>query len=74
MPMDSLQHKISHTNIAAEQKKEFKNIIEECLKHESFICTIDPIEYKLSNGLLYGKDRNIYKIFIPPSLEGILLA
>ena len=26
LPMDSLQHKISHSNIATEQKKEFKNI------------------------------------------------
>jgi len=74
LPMDSLQHKISHSNIATEQQKEFKNIIESCLSNESFFCKQENNEYKLSNGLLYCKDQDIYKILIPPSLEGVLIA
>jgi len=73
-PFDKLQDKLTHQNIANEQKKEFPNIIDKCISSPDFTTIKNGLNFKLSNGLLYIKDKDQYKIFLPASLEGLLIA
>ncbi len=73
-PSDKLQEKLTHQNIANEQKKEFTNIINKCISSPNFTTSKNGLTFKLSNGLLYIKDKEQYKIFLPASLEGLLIA
>ena len=73
-PMDAIKLKMGHDNIAKEQRKEFKSIYETCLAAKDFTTVTDALNYKVSNGLLYVEDDNLFKIYLPASLEGLFIS
>jgi dUTPase len=76
-PLKILEERLGRENIVINQKEEFKNIIENCLKNKSFEYTTTgdkPKEYKLQIGLLLIKFHEEYKILLPKKLIGPLLA
>ena len=74
LPTETLQEHMTHQNIAQEQKKIFKPIYQKCLVSPNFTCSENDQNYLLSNGLILIQDRDLFKIYLPPSLEGIFLA
>ena len=72
-PTDALKDKLSHQNIASHQV-EFEEIYKRCIEAPDFTVNSGEDHYKLSNGILYKKDKGIFKILLPESLEGVLIS
>ena len=75
-PLEILQERLSRANIIARQKQELSDIYLKCLAGENFEfeSTDEPItKYKLVSNLLMIK-KDYYKIYIPDSMIGLLLA
>ena len=58
--METIKLKMSHDNIAKEQRKEFKSIYENCLAAKDFTTVNDTLNYKVSNGLLCVEDDKLF--------------
>ena len=76
-PLEILQGKLSRAEIIKNQKKEYATIYGACLAGKDFEYSTEHAKveehYKLISDLLMKKD-NFYKILVPPSMIGILLA
>ena len=77
-PIEILKDRLSRSNIINAQKKEFSSLYEKCLASPNFELEISngldrPDKYKLVSDLLMV-DKNFYKIFVPPSMRGVLLS
>jgi hypothetical protein len=75
-PLEILRERLSRANIILRQKKEFSQIYSNCIAGENFeyITSEDPpTKYKLINNLLMI-EKGYYKIMIPDSMIGLLLA
>ena len=76
-PLEILQEKFCHTEIIKRQKREFYEIYTACLAAENFEITKqigkDNVKFKLVSDLLMIY-KDYYKIYVPPSLIGILLS
>ena len=76
-PLEILKEKLSRANIIAAQKRDFSRIYEACLASPNFeieyaeVMNI-PRKFKLVSDLLMV-DNDFYKIFVPPSMIGVLL-
>ena len=74
-PLRHLHAKMSHDNIATEQQKEFKNIINFLVTQPNMEATKLEKTFLLKDGLLYSKLKTgILQLFLPESLEGIYLS
>ena len=73
-PIKTLNIKVSHSQIAAEQKKEFKHIIEMLIQQPELEREIENQKYKLISGTLYMLQDDMFLIKLPQKLEGALLA
>ena len=73
-PIKTLNIKVSHSQIAAEQKKEFKHIIEMLIQQPELESEIENHKYKLISGVLYMLQDDMFLIKLPQKLEGALLA
>ena len=73
-PIDAFKNKMSHENIATEQRKFATSIYNKCLASQDFTINHDDLKYRLSNGLIYVQDRELFKILLLPSLEGLFLS
>ena len=77
-PLEILKEKLSRANIIAAQKRDFSRIYETCLASPNFeieyaeVLNI-PRKFKLVSDLLMV-DNDFYKIFVPPSMIGVLLS
>jgi hypothetical protein len=80
-PIDTLKNRLSREEIIKNQKHDFQQIYQECLKNKNFTYIKenrkkgDPFSYKLENGLLLAAEtREKYKILVPKNMIGPLLA
>jgi len=77
-PIEILKEKLSRSNIISAQKREFSRIYENCLASPDFESEFEevagkPNKFKLVSDLLMIYS-DFYKIYVPPSLIGILLS
>ena len=72
-PLEILQNRLSRSEIIRFQKVELSDIYLKCIASENFTFTDSDKEYKLVMDLLLIKTTD-FKIYIPPSLVGPLLA
>ena len=73
-PVNTLKKRLSFENIAEKQKEEFNFIIVSCIKSEDHTASFDGKNYKYQNGMLFCFDQGIQRLFVPKSLEGLLIA
>jgi len=75
-PLDILKDRLSRANIISAQKSELSDIYNKCLASENFSYRESDTEqeYILNLDLLMVKEKDILKIFVPPSLVGPLLS
>jgi len=73
-PLEILQEKISRLRILQEQKLEFPNIIDFLLQQENFEGDFEEKTYRILEDLILIKINEDYKILMPHSLIGPLLA
>ena len=73
-PLKALKHKMSHENIALQQKWEFQGIINKLVTQPDLVYTYLDHKYQLIAGVLYIFIQDEQKIMLPQSLEGTFLA
>ena len=72
-PTDALKDKMSHQSIASHQL-EFVELYNDCIAAPNFTIGTGEDLIKLSNGLLYKKDKGVFKILLPEALEGLFIS
>jgi hypothetical protein len=76
-PLDVLREKLTREKIVTAQKEQLPEIYQKCLSSENFefreTHVDNPKTYKILDGLLMVKEQ-FFKIYVPPSLVGPLLA
>lgn len=73
-PVNTLKRRLSFENIAERQKEEFNFIIVSCIKSENQTASFDGKNYKYQNGMLFCFDQGVQRLFVPKSLEGLIIA
>jgi hypothetical protein len=73
-PLIILKERLSRDNLIDHQQKEFSDIIKQCLDSKDFVFSDEKNSYKLDFNLLYIMEDEIYKIYIPPSMVGLIIS
>ncbi len=75
-PLSVLQSRISREQILNAQMDEFEVLRNNCLKSDNFTYVNESTgnEFKLIHNLLFIKHKNTFKIYLPKSMIGLLLA
>jgi hypothetical protein len=74
-PLQILQQRLSRSEFVKKQKSEYEEIYTKCIASDDFTFENEEKVYKLVSDLLMIKIKDdIFKIFVPPSMIGLLLA
>jgi hypothetical protein len=73
-PLIILKERLSRDNLIENQQKEFPEIIKQCLDSKDFVFSDEKNSYKIDFNLLYILEDEIYKIYIPPSMVGLIIS
>ena len=74
-PLRHLHARMAHENIAKEQQREFKNIINFLITQPNMEASKLDKTFLLKDGLLYSRHKTgMIQLLLPESLEGIFLA
>ena len=74
-PINVLKDRLTREEFCSHQQREFKKVIQKCIESNNFEFTdTDAKQYRLINGLLLIFHDNQWKIELPNSLVGLVLA
>jgi hypothetical protein len=73
-PLTILKERLSREKMIDEQNTEFSVIIQQCLNSDDYTYSDTKHTYRLDFGLLYIKEGENFKIYVPTSMIGLLIS
>jgi hypothetical protein len=72
-PLTILKERLSREKMIDEQNTEFSVIIQQCLNSDDYTYSDTKHTYRLDFSLLYIKEGENFKIYVPTSMIGLLV-